>query len=145
MQHTQQLMKVSEMKEPSGEISTMDRVIVPKMNGAANCKIPKCQSCLILSAKQRSTKIVDHKTPTYEGAVSKDGMYQPRESVSMNQYVAKTSGCLPTGYGRELESNSFHGGTIFCDAGSKYLFVKNQVSLGADETIQAKNEFETWL
>ena len=60
------------MKEPSGTILTMDRVIVPKMNGAINGKIPKCQSCLIFSAKQRSPKLVDHKTPTYEGAVSKD-------------------------------------------------------------------------
>ena len=25
------------------------------------------------------------------------------------------------------------------------MFVKNQVSLGVGETIQAKNEFETWL
>ena len=104
MQHIQQLMKVSEMKEPSGEILTMDRVIVPKMNGASNCEIPKCQSCLISSAKQRSPKMVDDKTPTYEGAVSKDGMYQRGEFVSMDQYVVKTSGRLPTGYGRESES-----------------------------------------
>ena len=115
------------------------------MNGAANCEIPKCQSCLISSAKQRNPKIVDHKTPKYEGAVSKDGIYQPGEFVSTDQYVVKTSGCLPTGYGRESESNSFYGGTNFRDTVSKYLFVKKQVSLGSGETIQAKNEFETWL
>ena len=101
MQHIQQLMKVSEKKKPSGEILTMDRVIVPKMNGVENCEIPKCQSSLISSAKQKIPKMVDHTTPAYEAAVSKDGMYQPREFVSMDQYVVKTSGRLPTGYGRE--------------------------------------------
>ena len=39
----------------------------------------------------------------------------------------------------------FHSGTIFRDACSKYIFIKNQVLLGAGETISDKNEFETWL
>ena len=76
MQHIRQLKKASEMKDSSGEISTMDQVIVPEINDPENCKIRKCQSCLISSAKQRSPKMVDHKTPKYEGAVSKNGIYQ---------------------------------------------------------------------
>jgi hypothetical protein len=31
----------------------------------------------------------------------------------MDQYVVKTPGRLPTGYGRESHTNMFHGGTIF--------------------------------
>ena len=39
----------------------------------------------------------------------------------------------------------FHGGTIFRDAASKYIYVRNQVSLGAGETVTAKREFEDFL
>ena len=52
---------------------------------------------------------------------------------------------MSTGFGREAEHNMFHGGTVFRDTCSKYIFIKNQVSLGAGETISAKNEFGTWL
>ena len=42
MSHVQRLMKVSEMHEPNGRVSVMDRVIVPKLNAAANCEVPLC-------------------------------------------------------------------------------------------------------
>ena len=39
----------------------------------------------------------------------------------------------------------YHGGTISRDAASKYIHVKNQVSLGAGETTMVKLKFEQWL
>ena len=63
----------------------------------------------------------------------------------MDQYVVKTPGRLPTGYGREADHNKFHGGTIFRDAATKVIHVENQVSLNAAETINAKLRFEQWL
>ena len=41
--------------------------------------------------------------------------------------------------------NMFHGGTIFCDAALKLIHVKNQVSLGAGETLSTKLRFEEGL
>ena len=35
--------------------------------------------------------------------------------------------------------------TLFCDAASKYIYIRNQVSLGAGETVAAKREIEEWL
>jgi hypothetical protein len=72
-------------------------------------------------------------------------MYQTGDFVSMDQYVIKAPGRLPTGFGRESHINMFHGGTIFRDAASKYIYVQNQVSLGAGETVNAKLRFEEWL
>ena len=145
MSHVQRLMKVSEMHEPNGRVSVMDRVIVPKLNAAANCEVPLCQSCNLSRARQKKAKVVRSKAiESSIGAISRD-KYVPGDFVSMDQYVVKEPGRLPTGFGREAEHNMFHGGTIFCDACSKYIFIKNQVSLGAGETISAKNEFETWL
>ena len=58
MQHIQELMKVAEMKEPSGAISVKDRVIVPKWSSAATCDIPVCQSCELSRAKERKAPAV---------------------------------------------------------------------------------------
>ena len=79
-----------------------------------------------------------------EGIMSSE-RYETGHFVSMDQYVVKTPGCLPSGYGQESNVNMFHGGTIFWDAASKIIHVKNQVSLGAGETLASKVSFEQWL
>ena len=145
MPHIQELMRVSEMKDPNGEITTMDRVIKPKLNGAASCPPPQCESCNLSRAKQRKPKVAKVKVvEDAVGAISRD-KYQVGDFVSMDQYVVKDPGRLPTGHGREAEHNMFHGGTIFRDAASKYIHTQNQVSLCAGETVMAKNDFESWL
>ncbi len=63
----------------------------------------------------------------------------------MDQFVSGTPGRLFSGYGREAEHNWFHGGTIFKDAASGAIWVEHQVSLGAGETICAKEQFEELL
>ena len=73
------------------------------------------------------------------------GKYLTGDMVSMDQYVVKTPDRLTFGYGREADHNKFHGGTIFRDAASKIIHVKNQVSLNAGETINSKLRFEEWL
>ena len=65
--------------------------------------------------------------------------------VSTDQFVCKTPGRLPTGFGREGPNGSYQGGTIYNDAASGLIWVENQVSLGASETIMGKERFEQWL
>lgn len=77
-----------------------------------------------------------------EGALSQDKLL-PGESVAVNQYVVRTPGRLPTGFGNS--TTTFGGGTILHDAASKAPFVVNQVSLCASETVLAKSKFEQWL
>ena len=144
MPRIQELMKVVEMREPNGAVSVKDRVIVPKLNSAATCDIPVCQSCAVSRAKQRKPKVIKSKAiESSVGAISRD-KYKTGDFVSIDQYVVKTPGRLPTGFGGS-DSNMYHGGTIFRDAASKYIHVQNQVSLGAGETVMAKREFEDWL
>jgi transposase InsO family protein len=52
---------------------------------------------------------------------------------------------LPTGHGRESQDRRFQGGTIYNDAASGLIWVENQVSLGANETVMGKARFEQWL
>ena len=145
MRHIQRLMKVSNVVEPNGRKSVKDKIIMPKYNSAATCDIPKCRSCEHAKAKQRKSKHVKSKAiKEAEGAITRD-KYQTGDFVSMDQYVVKNPGRLPTGYGRESDTNMYHGGTLFRDAAYKYIYIRNQVSLGAGETVAAKREFEEWL
>ena len=47
--------------------------------------------------------------------------------------------------GQEGVNNHFHSRTILNDAATGAIWVENQVSLGAGETIMAKTCFEEWL
>ncbi len=65
--------------------------------------------------------------------------------MSTDQFVCRTPGPLPSGYGCESCNGRFHGGTIYNDAASGLIWVDNQVSLGACETIMGKECVEQWL
>ena len=71
--------------------------------------------------------------------------YLPGDFVSIDQYIVRTPGRLPTGYGREGPDSRYHGGTIFHDAATDIIHVENQVSLNAGETVWSKKKFEQWI
>jgi hypothetical protein len=71
--------------------------------------------------------------------------YQVKDLVSIDWFVSGTPGRLISGNRREAQHKRFHGGTIFNDAASGVIWVEHQVSLGAGETICAKERFEQWL
>ena len=82
--------------------------------------------------------------PEKEGALSQDKL-EVGDFVSTDQFVCKTPGRLPTGYGRESHNWRFQGETIYNDAASSLIWVENQVSLGSNETVMGKARFEQWL
>ncbi len=65
--------------------------------------------------------------------------------VINDQYVANTPGQLLSGYGTEAPHNQFHGGTLFHDAATGIIWAETHVSLGAGETLMAKECFGQWL
>lgn len=105
----------------------------------------RCQSCQLLQAKQHKPNVTKSNIISLvEGALSLD-MYETGNFVSLDEYVVKTPGYLPSGFGRESLINSFQGGTIFCDAALKYIHVENQVTLGAGEAVNSKLHLKEWL
>jgi hypothetical protein len=52
---------------------------------------------------------------------------------------------LPEGYGSESKEWHFQGGTIYNDAALSLIWVEDQVSVGANETVMGKSHFEQWL
>ena len=145
MRRVQELMTSHLGVDPYGVKKYFPPIIHPKYRSASSCKIPACQSCKIARAKRRSPGVMQQ-TPVVEkqGALSRD-RYEPGDFVSTDQYVVRTPGRLPSGYGREAAEKRFHGGTIFRDAATGIIWIENQVSLGANETVMAKVKFEEWL
>ena len=141
MKRVQEMMSVVEAREPNGRTLTMDCVITPKIKAAATCPIPLCQSCQLARAKERRPNVTKSTNiPSSQGRISSD-QYETGYFVSMDQYVVKTPGRLPTGFGNGSHVDIFHGGTIFRDAASKAIYVQNQVSLGAGVTIKIRCNF----
>ncbi len=116
--------------------------IKTKFAPTSSCAIPKCQSCELAWAQQRSPKVKKVQSNLdSEGAISCNWL-EVGDFVSTDQFVCRTPGRLPNGYGCEGRNGRFHGETIYNDATSGLIWVENQVSLGASETIMGKERFE---
>ncbi len=55
-----------------------------------------------------------------EGAISRNRL-EVGDFVSTDQFVCRTPGRLPSGYGREGRNGRFHSGTIYNDATSRLI------------------------
>jgi hypothetical protein len=116
-----------------------------KFPSAQNCVIPLCESCPLARARKRTPNVKRTRDlPESEGALSHD-KYEVGDFVSTDQFICRTPGQLPEGYGRESTDCCFLGGTIYNNAASGLIWVENQVSLGANETVMGKSYFEQWL
>ena len=139
------MMKPKQIEEADGSRSVMAPVISLKLPTASTCAITACESCLLGCAKKRSSGL-NKRQPVLdnEGLISRD-KYEVVDFFSTDKFVVRTPGRLPNGYGRERHENCFHGGTIYNDAACGLIWVENQVSLGANETVLGKSLFEEWL
>ena len=119
-------------------------IIKTKFASTSSYLIPKCQSCELAQARQRSPKVKKVQLNLdSEGAISRNRL-EVGDFVSTDQFVCRTPDRLPGGYGREGRNGRFHGGTIYNDAKSGLIWVENQVSLRASETIMGKERFQQW-
>ena len=101
-----------------------------------------CAACNLAKQVRKSEGTVKHSIRKEKDGKLKEGNLRPGAMISSDQYVSSVPGRLPNTYGKETAANKYMGGTIFIDEASGFTFIKNQVSLGAAETIRAKHEFE---
>ena len=110
----------------------------------ATCKVAtqKCAACLLARQHLRgagtSTTVLNRDK---EMAIRKDDL-QPGDQVSTDQYVSAKPGRLPHTYGKEPVQEQYHGGTIFYDHATAFIFISHQISLGSGETLMSKRAFE---
>jgi len=145
MSRIQELMVPHRARDENGLQDMMPCVITPVFKTTATCVIPKCAACELGRARRRPTGSTKQLAVEEKAGILSARHYQPGDLVSMDQFVSGTPGRLFSGYGREAQHNRFQGGTIFNDAGSGAIWVEHQVSLGAGETLCAKERFEEWL
>jgi hypothetical protein len=145
MYWVQELMHERTFKEPLGKRTFLPPIIKPKFPSAWSCVILLCQSFLLAIARKRTPNVICSTViPEDEGALSRN-RYEVGDFVSTDQFICKTPGHLPEGYGRESKERSFQGGTIYNDAALGLIWVENQVSLVANETVMGTARFEQWL
>ncbi len=132
-------------EEPLGQCTVLPPIIKATFPSAQNCVVPLCQLCLLARARKRTLNVKGTRDlPESEGALSHD-QYVVGDFISTDQFICRTPGCLPEGYGCESADCCFQGGTIYNDAASCLIWVENQVSLGANETVMGKSHFEQLL
>jgi hypothetical protein len=73
-------------------------------------------------------------TPPLEMRI-REGDLQAGDCVSVDQYVSSVPGRLPNTMGKEPSKLKYHGGTIFIDHASSSIYLVNQTSLRAGETL----------
>ncbi len=138
-------MRERHYEEPNGNKTILPAIIKPKLALPKNCIVPPCHLCLFAQAKKPTLNVLwIQLLDDCKGAITRD-QYNVGNFVSTDQFICKTPGRLPTGYGWESQDCPFQSGTIFNDAASGLIWVKNQVSLGVNDTIMGKACFEQWL
>ena len=145
MHRIQELMRGHQAKDPHGKHTWMPAVIKSKCASTTTCPVPKCPSCELSRAKKRNPKVVKQEAIKEKEAILAWEKYQAGDFVSTDQFVVKTPGQQLEGYGREGINNRYHGGTIFNNAATGIIWVEKQITLGAGDTLIAKQTFEDWL
>ena len=112
---------------------------------AATCAFPAFESLLLGRSKKRSPGVAKVKHVQRKNGIIARKKYEVGDVFYTDQFVVRTPGRLPTGYGRNRHHNCFIGGTIYNDATSGLIWVDNQISLGANETVLGKLRFKKWL
>ena len=102
----------------------------------------ECAACNFAKAKRRPKGTVRQEIRIEKDGGLKKEVLRPGAMISSDQYICSTPGRLPHTYGKESESSKYIGGTIFIDEASGKVFLENQVSTNAAETIRSKNKFE---
>ena len=133
------------MEDPNGNKVVLPPVIFPKLKSTSKCPVPVCNSCLLARSKKRSTGTKKQTIVPEKGVILSCDKYNPRYFVSVDHFVANTSVWLSTVYVQEPSSYLFHGGTLYNDSATGIIWVENQVSLGASETVLMKERYEKCL
>ena len=145
MHRLQELMRPSLVEDANGNKKYLEPVLKSVFKSTGTCDIPQSETWILARGKARTPKVMHEQVVAEKQGVIAGFQYEPGEFVSTDQFVVAHPGRLFDGYGKEPPEKCCNGGTIFVDAATGLVYPVPQVSLGADETVQAKSLFEEWL
>jgi hypothetical protein len=126
------------MREADGQ----PLIIATKHPGTRSCKPPLCAACCLAKAStQGSDTYSTIPNPKQIHYLVRDAL-KPGDRVSLDQYVVSVPGRLAHTYGKEKKRDKLTGGTIFVDHATGHVFIYNQVSARAGETLIGKKKYE---
>ncbi len=101
MQRIRAMMRNRTFNDPFGRTQVHPSIIKTKFASTASCAILKCQSCELSWDRQRSPN-VKRVQPNLEaeGAITRNKL-EVGDFMSTDQFVCRTPGRLPSGYGQE--------------------------------------------
>ena len=138
-------MRPSLVEDADGKKKYLEPVLKSVFKSTGTCDIPQSETWILARGKARTPKVMHEQVVAEKQGVIAGFQYEPGEFVSTDQFVVAHPGRPFDGYGKEPPEKCCNGGTIFVDAATGLLYPVPQVSLGADETVQAKSLFEEWL
>jgi hypothetical protein len=118
-------------------------IVLSKQPTVSSCSLPLCLACQLAKQSRRIPEVTRFIADPTKQMLTKREHLVPGQMVSLDQYMGSTPGRLPNTKGKELKKDKYTGGTIFVDHASGFVFVRNQVSLRAGETVIAKKAFES--
>jgi hypothetical protein len=132
------------MKNTVASTGDRDDPIIPTKTKAANCPRPQCASCHMAKQHVRTPKsVTTHVNQEKEGAIRRAvPATESDDTFSMDQIVCKLPGRLPNTFGKERTTDQYHGATLYMSHSSSWLFLVNQISLNAGETLQGKRRLD---
>jgi hypothetical protein len=126
------------MREADGQ----PPIIATKHAGTRSCKPPLCDACCLAKAStQGSDTYKTNPNPKKIHSLVREDL-KPGDRVSLDQYVSSVPGRLAHTYGKETKRDKLTGGTIFVDRATGHVFIYNQVSARAGETLIGKKKYE---
>jgi len=132
------------MRKQKGEQGTESYppIIPTSHDKSRSCDKPLCEACL-LGKQQRRTpgSVVVKAKPEMEMAIRWNAL-KPGDCISLDQFESSVRGRLPNTYGKETSSAQLVGGTIAVDHASGFVFLRNQQTLRAGDTVRSLREFE---
>jgi hypothetical protein len=114
--------------------SAREGLLGPNNADIASCDAPLCKACI--HGKQHRRPI----SSASPGPLDNNHL-KPGDCVSCDQLESTSLGLIPVHKGTPTNS-SYHAGTLFIDHASRYLYFTPQISTGAIEAVQAKQDFE---
>jgi hypothetical protein len=142
MNHVQELMRDRHYKIPEVNDLVLPPILFTKNATTRSCSIPRCLACGLSSQKLRSTNVKTSRAIPAKVGILKSNQYEPGDKVFTDQFVVHTPGRRLDGFGRDGPERSLHGGTLYTDAASNFVYVECQASMGAGETVMGKTRFE---
>ena len=132
------------MRKQKGEQGTESYppILPTSHNKAKSCDKPLCEACPLGKQHRRTPNSVTVRAnPEMEMAICREAL-KPGDCISLDQFESSVRGCLPDTYGKEPSSSQLVGGTLAMDHASGYVFLRNQQTLRAGDTVRSLREFE---